>query len=313
VDTPGFDDSRSSDQVIIGKILAWLHKSCCEDTQLNGLIFIHRITDPKMGGTALSNLRTFRQLCGPDCLKNVVLATTFWGSVEKATGVRREKELVENDQFWGRMVAKGSEVVRLNEERLDNLKVLLKIAKNNGKVVVEAQKEMLAGKSASETSAAQEVSREWKQWKLEKEQELARENRKLQAEIEERKRVQRALLKRKQEEAEERIREARERAAEEERERERARIRHQAELKAQRQREKQQQEWRERRAQEALRAEEMAQARRLQEIKRQYYKNHVCCRMPFKRGWCDRCGGRIPTETRYWRKLCSSALPCWAR
>jgi hypothetical protein len=58
------------------------------------------------------------------------------------------------------MVAKGSEVVRRNEDRLDNLKVLLKIAKNKGKVVVEAQKEMLAGKSASETSAAQEVSRE---------------------------------------------------------------------------------------------------------------------------------------------------------
>jgi hypothetical protein len=171
-----------------------------------------------MGGTALSNLRMFRQLCGPDCLKNVVLATTFWGSVEKATGVRREKELVENDQFWGRMVAKGSEVVRLNEDRLDNLKVLLKIAKNNGKVVVEAQKEMLTGKSASETSAAQEVSREWKQWKLEKEQELARENRRLQAELEERERVQRALLRRKQEEAEERIRVARERAAEKERE-----------------------------------------------------------------------------------------------
>jgi len=255
-----------------------------------------------MGGTALSNLRMFRQLCGPDCLKNVVLATTFWGNVENATGARREKELVNNDQFWGRMVAKGSEVVRLNEDRLDNLKVLLKIAKNNGKVVVGAQKEMLAGKSASETSAAQEVSREWKQWKLEKEQELARENRKLQAEMERRKRVQRALLKREQEEAEERIREAQERAAEEERERERARVRRQAELKAQRERERQQQERKQRQAQEALRAEEAAQARRVQEIRRQYYRNHVCCRAAFKRGWCDRCGNHISTETRYYRK-----------
>jgi hypothetical protein len=308
VDTPGFDDSRSSDQIIIGKILAWLHRSYCEDTQLNGLIFIHRISDPKMGGTALSNLRMFRQLCGPDCLKNVVLGTTFWGSVDMATGERREKELVENDQFWGRMVAKGSQVVRLKEDRPSNLKVLLKVAKNNRKIVVEAQKEMLAGKSAPETSAAREANREWKQWKLEKEQELAAENRKLQAEFEEKKRVQRALLQQKKKEAEKKIREAQEREAEVEREREHDRVRRQVELKAQQQREREQQAARERRAQKALREEQADQKRRLQDIKRQHYKNYECCRMPFKRGWCGRCRSRIHTDTNYYRNQYTTTL-----
>ena len=255
-----------------------------------------------MSGTALANLRMFRQLCGPDCLENVVLATSFWGIVEKAIGARREKELINNDQFWGRMVAKGSDVVRLNEDTSDNLKVLLKIAKNNGKVVVGAQKEMLAGKSASETSAAQEVSREWKQWKHEKEQELARENGKLQAEMERRESVQRAVLKQQQKEAEKMIRKTREKAAEKEMEKECARVRRQAEVKAERERERQQVEWKEQQAREALRAEEAAQERRVQEVRRQYYRNYVCCAAAWKRGWCNRCGCHIPTETRYYRK-----------
>jgi hypothetical protein len=302
VDTPGFDDSRSSDRVIIGKILAWLHESYCENTQLNGLIFIHRITDPKMGGTALSNLRMFRQLCGPDCLKNVVLATTFWGNVNDATGKRREKELIDNDQFWGKMVAKGSRVVRLDESRPSNLKLLLEIAKNNGKIVVEAQKEMWGGKSADETSAAQEVDREWKQWKLKRDREVAAEKRRLQAEAEEMERARKAVLRRQQEEAEQRLRRARERAAEEAREAERSRVRWETELRRKQQRDREQQELEERRAREALREEQAAQQLRLQESKDRYYRNYVCSQSSFKRGYCSRCGTLIHTDSNYYRK-----------
>jgi hypothetical protein len=310
VDTPGFDDSRSSDEIIIGKILAWLHKSYRDNTQLNGLIFIHRISDPKMGGTALSNLRMFRKLCGPDCLKNVVLATTFWGSVNKETGEAREKELIENDKFWGRMVAKGSKVVRLDENRSSNLEVLQKIASSNGKVVVEAQKEMLAGKSAFETSAAQEVNRELIQWKLEKAQEITAEKRKQKIELERREAAARERLKRQREEAERRIREVQERAAEEdrqraaeaERQRKYARARRQAELERQ-QKERQEQDLREYRMREAVREEREAHERRVRETERRYYENHSCARRSTRHGRCDRCGGRLHTTySTYWRK-----------
>lgn len=255
-----------------------------------------------MGGTALANLRMFRRLCGPDCLKNVVLATTFWGYVDKVTGERRERELIENDQFWGKMVARGSQVVRLDESRSSNLKVLLEIAKNNGKVVLEAQKEMLAGKSAKETSAAKEVDREWKQWKLEKDREVAVERRRLQAELEEMEKAQRLRLERQQEEAEHQLREARRKAAAEERESERAKARRQAEVKRQEQRDREQQELKEKQAQEALRAEQEAQEQRLQESKQQYYRNWTCSRTLFKRLLCDRCGDMIHTDSHYWRK-----------
>ncbi|KAH9214365.1 P-loop containing nucleoside triphosphate hydrolase protein [Leptodontidium sp. 2 PMI_412] len=78
VDTPGFDDTTRSDSQITEKILTWLKTSMIEGTRLNGVIYLHRISDTRMAGTALRNNRMFRKLCGADAFKNIILATTFW-------------------------------------------------------------------------------------------------------------------------------------------------------------------------------------------------------------------------------------------
>src|SRR5579862_2518370 len=93
VDTPGFDDSRKNDGEITELILTWLRDSLMQGTRLNGVIYLHRISDPRMGGTAVRNSRMFRKLCGVNAFKNVILATTFWEKVSPADGDRREREL----------------------------------------------------------------------------------------------------------------------------------------------------------------------------------------------------------------------------
>lgn len=50
-------------------------------SKLNGSINLHRITDVRMYGGAMRNLKMFRKLCGPDPIKNVVIASTFWGEI----------------------------------------------------------------------------------------------------------------------------------------------------------------------------------------------------------------------------------------
>jgi hypothetical protein len=155
VDTPGFDDSRCSDDVIANRILEWLRQSLEQGKRLNGIIYVHRIIDPRMQGSALSNMNMFRRLCGSDCFPNVVLATSFWSEVDITEGARREKELCETDEFWGQLVKRGSHVVRIGLDQRADQRLLLRIAKNK-KVVLQAQQEMLSGKRNSETSAAQE-------------------------------------------------------------------------------------------------------------------------------------------------------------
>ena len=51
VDTPGFDDTEMSDFQILHAIAAWLEKSCEKGRRLNGLVYLHRITNTRMSGS----------------------------------------------------------------------------------------------------------------------------------------------------------------------------------------------------------------------------------------------------------------------
>jgi hypothetical protein len=122
---------------------------------LSGIVYVHRIIDPRMQGSALSYMNMFRRLCGSDCFPNVVLATSFWSEVDMTKGARREKELCETDEFWGQLLKKGSRVVRIGLDQKADQRLLLRFVKNK-KVVLQAQQEMLNGKRNTETSAAQD-------------------------------------------------------------------------------------------------------------------------------------------------------------
>jgi len=52
----------------------------------------------------------FRELCGEDALKNVIIATTMWGKVSKEEGENRERDL--RDRFFKDALEKGTKMVR---------------------------------------------------------------------------------------------------------------------------------------------------------------------------------------------------------
>lgn len=158
VDTPGLNDSHESNETITTRLLNWLESSFRAGTKLNGIIYVHRISDARMSGSSMENLRIFRQLCGEDAMKNVVLATTFWDTLSAQKGEAREAQLITERRFWAPMVSKGSRVVRFSRERDVGLKILQDIAQEYGKTVLQAQEEIVAqGRGAQETSVARET------------------------------------------------------------------------------------------------------------------------------------------------------------
>ncbi|RFN48650.1 putative zinc finger c2h2 [Fusarium flagelliforme] len=117
VDTPGFDDTNRQDSDVLRDISAWLSKSYTEKILLNGILYLHRISDPRMQGSGRMSINLLIKLCGRDALKNVVLVTTMWELVEADVGRRREKELENTEEFWGFMKRHGSQTRRhLNSE-----------------------------------------------------------------------------------------------------------------------------------------------------------------------------------------------------
>ncbi|KAI6095302.1 kinase-like domain-containing protein [Pisolithus croceorrhizus] len=105
VDTPGFDDTKSSDLGVLTMVSHWLNEEYHKGTTLSAILWFHRIMDSRMVWLPLKNLRIFEKLCGKVALPKVVLVTTMWDEVDDA-GEERLREL--KDSYWQTMMLKGS-------------------------------------------------------------------------------------------------------------------------------------------------------------------------------------------------------------
>lgn len=310
VDTPGFDDTYTDNETIARRVIEWLSNSYRGGVRLNGLVYLHRITDQRMSGSSFENLRMFRELCGDQGLTNVVLTSTFWDTVSRDNGERRQRELETSMHFWSRMISKGCRTARLDGQRSSCLRVLEDISRNNGKVVMQIQQEVVdEGKAIRDTAAAREtflrLQREMQE-KAEREAEALRqeEQRRLQA-IEdsnrrERQRVAAELERQRKAEAERRRREEQEYREEQERirkEEEAERARETAEQ----QRIIREREERLRQLQREKREQEARQQRADYEARQAYYRRYSCQRGRMSRGYCSRCYTRIK-RCSYYRK-----------
>ncbi|OQO14982.1 hypothetical protein B0A48_00364 [Cryoendolithus antarcticus] len=161
VDTPGFDDTDRSDADILREIASWLTTSYANSIKLHGIIYLHRITDIRMQGSAKNNLIMFKKLCGHNALKNVILATTMWERVREPDGVERERQLKTKQEFWGYMIDNGSQLHRhknTQDSALQLIGSLVSRQAHKAKVVLDIQTEIVDhGKSLSDTAAGQAV------------------------------------------------------------------------------------------------------------------------------------------------------------
>jgi WD40 repeat protein len=160
IDTPGFDDTNRSDTEVLRELAGWLTSTYSQDLRLAGIIYFHRISNVRMTGSAKRNILTFRKLCGDNALPNVVLATSMWDDVPHDVAIKREKELIEQPEWWGHMISKGSRTFRhdnTRESAITLVKEFLQVA--NPTVVLSLQEEMVDGhKTLEQTSAGVQLN-----------------------------------------------------------------------------------------------------------------------------------------------------------
>jgi len=83
--------------------------------KLKGVIYLHRITDNRMQGSAMKNLQLFMKLVGESALSNVVFVTTMWGKVQK----NDESEANDHDselreEYWADFLRLGASATRFD-------------------------------------------------------------------------------------------------------------------------------------------------------------------------------------------------------
>ncbi|CAN9266982.1 unnamed protein product [Alternaria alternata] len=143
VDTPGFDDTYRTDSEILREVALWLNKAHSEKLRLAGIIFLQRISDVRVGGSGIKNIRMFQKLCGDGPLASVVLATTMWDMATKDAAIQREKELKEQPQLWKKMIDHGSVVFRHDKKEASALKIIKYLMKKKRPVTLDIQREMV--------------------------------------------------------------------------------------------------------------------------------------------------------------------------
>jgi len=163
VDTPGFDDTNKSDTEILKLVSEWLAQTYENGIRLKGILYLHRISDVRMGGSALRNLSMFKKLCGESCYSNVILMTTRWDTTDKATGESREAELA--DSFWKPMIARGSKMLRYATDE-DGIAAVKMLVNKEVPITLKIQTELVdEHKELINTGAGNELAGELKRLK----------------------------------------------------------------------------------------------------------------------------------------------------
>ncbi|KAH7133895.1 P-loop containing nucleoside triphosphate hydrolase protein [Dactylonectria macrodidyma] len=177
VDTPGFDDTIRPDVDILKDIVFFLTRMHEQRWRLAGVVYMHRITDPRISGTSMKNLQMFQKLCGTASIPHVTLTTTMWSALgptpaEQQVGLRRQAEL--QKQFWAPMISLGAKVMPHNGSAESARAIVSAIVGQNTDTVLDIVRELVyEQKTLSETEAGRLVQQSVDEAKKKFDQEIS--------------------------------------------------------------------------------------------------------------------------------------------
>ncbi|KAJ2922057.1 hypothetical protein H1R20_g15031, partial [Candolleomyces eurysporus] len=143
-DTPGFDDTNKSEIEILRIIAFELEKQYRKGQTLHGIIYVHRISDLRVGGLAKTNFGIFRGLCGDPFLRNVVIMTNMWSRLStEMEGHRRVAELASLDDFFKPAMASGAVMMHHAKDTVDSARAVIRQILKNHPIALDIQKEIV--------------------------------------------------------------------------------------------------------------------------------------------------------------------------
>ncbi|UPX20954.1 uncharacterized protein EKO05_0011162 [Ascochyta rabiei] len=167
IDTPGFDDTNRSDADILQEVAFWLVRSYKLGIRLSGIIYLHRIIDVRLGGSAVRSLNVFKAMCGTENFHGVTMATTFWDKVEDFDKAREDKdELLRNPHFWKELADGNCTIRSLTAGKSSAIELVTAIAHSGKQLVLNMQYQLVEEKlPIYETDAGLVLQESWFQEK----------------------------------------------------------------------------------------------------------------------------------------------------
>ncbi|KAK3361606.1 P-loop containing nucleoside triphosphate hydrolase protein [Lasiosphaeria ovina] len=154
VDTPGFDDTNLTDTQVLEMIVAWMSVQYKQKTKFAGILYLRDITESKMKGSDMTNLRMFRALCGTNGLENVIIVTTKWNLMAYEPGVAEAREEELRSDYLKPLLSSGAEFARDHGTSKSSRTILRKILHKNKAFYLDFQREIVdEGKRLNEIEA----------------------------------------------------------------------------------------------------------------------------------------------------------------
>ena len=80
--------------------------------KLTAVIFVHPISDNRMTGASLRNLRLVSELLGQDNRDNLLFVSSMWDRIDMTSGEAREAELSDDEKYWKPFLEDGAQKSR---------------------------------------------------------------------------------------------------------------------------------------------------------------------------------------------------------
>ncbi|EPT00186.1 hypothetical protein FOMPIDRAFT_14168, partial [Fomitopsis schrenkii] len=108
IDTPGLDDTSRSTEDAIRMVSAYLAKMRKKGRVMQGAIYLHRISDNRMGQVALQSLHAFQNLCAQEALHHIAIVLSMWEDVAPDVRDGRRKALCERELYFKPLIEAGA-------------------------------------------------------------------------------------------------------------------------------------------------------------------------------------------------------------
>ncbi|CUA73124.1 hypothetical protein RSOLAG22IIIB_10555 [Rhizoctonia solani] len=153
IDCPGFDDTYLSESDILKSLAGFLAVAYTQDFKITGLLYLHKITDTRVGGASLRHMNMFRELCGTDSLKNVTYVMNMWSDPPTEDEILRENELRYSDEFFGVPLSEGAQMARHDNTQESAHNIIRKLLPRSPTVPKISRQLVDEGLTLEETSA----------------------------------------------------------------------------------------------------------------------------------------------------------------
>ncbi|KAF9463764.1 P-loop containing nucleoside triphosphate hydrolase protein [Collybia nuda] len=163
IDTPGFDDTERSEVEILRKISDYLGQQYKSKRRLRGVIYLHRISDNRMGGIARRTFEIMQNLCDVEEYSkgkadHLAIVTNMWSLPYTGTELQREAQLKTDHRFFAPAIGAGAKYFKHENTTLSAHDIIMNLLPTK-RVVLDIQRELVVDKKSFPNTKVGQVAK----------------------------------------------------------------------------------------------------------------------------------------------------------